>query len=119
MRAVAFDEDLEVGFIEGVFFVALRAPLFVAVFFAVVFLRAAVFLAVFFAEVVFLATAFLRAVFLDVSWRAEERAAVFLAALLVRPVALFALVFLLALLEDEVVFFLPDVFFEGVMAAGR
>ena len=104
MRAVAFDEDLEVGFFEGVFFVALRAPPFVAVFFA---------------EVVFLATAFLRAVFLDVSWRAEERAAVFLAALLVRPVALFALVFLLALLEDEVAFFLPDVFFEGVMAAGR
>ncbi len=100
MRAVAFDEDLEVGFFEGVFFVALRAPPFVAVFFAVVFLRAAVFLAAFFA-VVFL------------------RAAVFLAALLVRPVALFALVFLLALLEDEVAFFLPDVFFEGVMAAGR
>lgn len=117
MRAVVFDVDLEVG----VFFVALRAPLFVAVFFAVVFLRAAVFLAVFFAEVVFLLeTAFLRAVvFLDVFWRAEERAAVFLAALLVRPAALFALVFLLALLEDEVVFFLPDVFFEGVMAAGR
>lgn len=103
------------GFFEGAFFVALRAPLFVAV----VFLRAGVFLAVFLAEVVFLATPFLRAVFLDVFWRAEERAAVFLAALLVRPVALFALVFLLALLEDEVMFFLPDVFFEGVMAAGR